>query len=235
MWINTLAVAAHNRWWRWGGEGGGVFSQNPEHPVGIVNAGDNRAVSNITSLRVDFELSKQVYEDIKLIVFFFPSFFSPWKGFKKATSRSGTDRRLPSWCICHILLIIKPFIFSLFFPIHVLLSPQGQREEHISPLILSWFTYLHTRSHAIRSTFIDGLCTAGKPMAQPTSINLRLPVGKDRRTSKRERSRSSSELQSTTALDPLNSPPASVRKSSQSSCLDSKIIVLRAQTVEAWI
>lgn len=65
------------------GRGGGVFSQNPEHPVGIVNAGDNRAVSNITSLRVDFELSKQVYKDIKLIVFFFPSFFSHEKGSKR--------------------------------------------------------------------------------------------------------------------------------------------------------
>lgn len=125
---------------------------------------------------------------------------------------------------------VQPFFFH---PCAAVTS--GQREEHISPLILSWFTYLHTRSHAIRSTFIDGLCTAGKPMAQPTSINLRLPVGKDRRTSKRGRSRSSSELQSTTALDHLNSPPSSVRKSSQSSCLDSNIIVLRAQTVEAWI
>lgn len=124
-------------------------------------------------------------------------------------------------------------IQPLFHPCATVTS--GQREEHISPLILSWFTYLHTRSPAIRSTFIDGLCTAGKPMVQPTSINLRLPVGKDRWTSKRGPSRSSSELQTTTMLDHLNSPPSSVWKSSQSSCLDSKTIVVWAQTVEAWI
>lgn len=62
---------------------GGAFSQNPEHPVGIVHESNNRAVSNITSLRVDFELSKQVYKDIKLTVFFFPAFFFPSKDSKR--------------------------------------------------------------------------------------------------------------------------------------------------------
>lgn len=71
MWIKTLAAAAHNRW----EGGGGVFSQNPEHPVGIVDARNDRAVFNITSLTVEFGLSKQVFKEMRLTEFFFCPFF----------------------------------------------------------------------------------------------------------------------------------------------------------------
>lgn len=82
--------------------GGGVFSQNPEHPVGIVDARNNRAVSNITSLRVDFGLSKQVFKEMRLAEFFFCLFLllllllkRVAEGYVAKGTRSGTDRWLP--------------------------------------------------------------------------------------------------------------------------------------------
>lgn len=85
--------------------GGGGFSQNPEHPVGIVNADNNRAVSNITSLRVDFELSKQVYRDAKLIVFFFSFLFSPRE---KGSKRLRRVQERTVGCLSDVFITSSP-------------------------------------------------------------------------------------------------------------------------------
>lgn len=99
---------------------------------------------------------------------------------------------LPQWsnyCLScyHILSTtnvsgrMQGLIFSPL-PLHPCVAnpSPSQREEHAS----NWFLpglHIYTHTHAIRSTFIDGLSTTGSPAVRPTPINLpvlRLPAGK---------------------------------------------------------
>lgn len=98
---------------------------------------------------------------------------------------------LPQWSnyhtsCYHILPItnasrlIFRLIFSLYISIRVWLIRHQATESKIHPIDF-FLVYIFTHTHAIRSTFIDGFSTTGRPAVQPTPINLpfvRLPAGK---------------------------------------------------------